>query len=636
MLLSEQVAKLWIDGLSGADEQGSAEDYMAECFQEGGKPFVERVKRYGKNEKGKPIQFVPWVEEYLEAIGDWRIPHTLTTGPAQILKTIGHTLLITDTIIEGQFNVAWIYSSRDNRDLNVPEQFKPVVEHWVATKSQLTGKKIGSTKDMRQNARYQVNGVTAIFSYANTSKTTPGREGLASVGGAGASFQANVLFFEERSQWEPGTADKFIPRLNASIVPTKPIRELGTPGAGQGIELELEDADYHFYPHYHCKDCGAVMPLDPKGCLLKEVERVSPSGEVTAAYLSESGRPLEWFHKNEDFAVETAYIGCSVCDVELTNEQRYNAHFRCLKTGVSLRDFIDSLPKGVPPKQYKVGIHLSPLCRMAEYNLAADIIGRGIRTLSTDDWQQQDLGHASETTTGSVTMEMLRAAIVAPRPTGAPDYVMAGIDAGRGEDWLWICAYHLPSAWKNMTVADLIDGATRHVLFGADVVRNAIPGKLKEYGVEYGLIDNEPDRNSASNLCRVSVLDMADQRPGLMDAAKKDKVSDGGIEYPCWWIRNEKFLAQVLHGFVSPAADGHSLYRLPESWKRWEGIVRSERSPLTHLTGPSLDSQSGKWKRGKGNIDDLYYAAMFCEAALYIKLTHLVHRGFRTGTATWG
>lgn len=184
-----------------------------------------------------------------------------------------------------------------------------------------------------------------------------------------------------------------------------------------------------------------------------------------------------------------------------------------------------------------------------------------------------------------------------------------------------------------MPVPEVIDRTIREVLFGGDIVRSQIPETLKRYDVSYGLFDNEPDRSDIANkICRNTVMEMADQRPDLPDAAVMGTVNDGGIEYPCWKIRNEKFLKQVLTAFFTVSEqDGYSLYRLPASWDKWLGVDKSERSPLTHLTGPSYDPETGKWKRGEGNIDDLYYAAMFCEAAFYLYLVK--HR--RKGQADW-
>jgi hypothetical protein len=110
---------------------------------------------------------------------------------------------------------------------------------------------------------------------------------------------------------------------------------------------------------------------------------------------------------------------------------------------------------------------------------------------------------------------------------------------------------------------------------------------------------------------------MADQKPGLKDAVKETTVFDGGIEYPCWGIRNEMFLKQVLIGFLKLGYDDLPLYRLPPEWEQWFGNP-SERSPLVHFTGPSYDSATGRWSRGQNNVDDLFYAAMFSLAAFYI------------------
>ena len=591
------------------------------CLNQGGKPFVERVKKYGCNEKGEPLRLTQSFLEYLEAIGDFRIHHTLTTGVSQHGKTLGHTLLLVDTGVHGKLNTGWFYASRDSRELNVQEQFRPTVEAWIDRLQSDTGEQIGIEGDRKLNSRYQVDGTTFIFSYTSTSKRTPGRDGLAAAGGAAVSFTANVLFYEERSQWLPGTADPLIRRLDASLIPTRPIRELGTPGAGQGIEAELEQVDYYFYPHYTCEECGITAPIDPKGCLLKPITRTLPSGDVKRSYLSESGRPLQWWSKNGVNSVDGAYFGCVECGHPISDHQRVEeAWFQCKQTGVTLRRFLDELPPGVPRSPIKIGLHISPLTRQTKYNLAATIIRDGLTCLRTEDWQQQGLGHPSENVQNSVSLEVIKSAITASKPTDKPVFTLAGIDQGRSEDWLMIVDFYVPEYLYRLSVAEIIDQSVRVVRFGGDVTRDAIPGLLQTYNVEYGLIDNEPDRTSNANLCTDTCLELADQRSGLMDAVKAGIVHDSGREYPCWYIRNEKFLKQVLNGFVLNDEHGYPLYRLPEEWEKWLGTP-TERSPIKHLMGPSYDNETGKWKRGKGNMDDLYYALMFCEAAFYLSLT---------------
>jgi hypothetical protein len=84
-------------------------------------------------------------------------------------------------------------------------------------------------------------------------------------------------------------------------------------------------------------------------------------------------------------------------------------------------------------------------------------------------------------------------------------------------------------------------------------------------------------------------------------------------------------LTAVLEGFLLQADDGHPLYRLPPEWARWIGD-RSDKNPLTHLSGPHRDSNN-RWHRGSGNLDDIYFAMMFAEAALYLTLAQLVNFG---------
>lgn len=620
----EQRYQELIDGLEsllgledGSDKSAQRHAYIQDVLANGGKSFVDRVRKYGATDKGEPLRMPPWFCELLEAIGDYRIPHTLTTGCAQLGKTQSHTLLLTDTIVHGYLNAGWFYASRDSRNLNVPEQFYPVIDKWLERLQAETQETFFGDNDRQNAGRYQVDGTTAIFSYTSTSKPTPSRTGLAAAGGAAVSFTANVLFFEERSQWTPGSADPLPRRLDASLIPTRPIRELGTPGGGQGIEVEVDRAHLWFYPHYTCSGCGQTHPLDPKGCLLQKFKRKNLSGKEIETYLSESGRPVKWWYQDESDPVETAYFACSNCGHAISEFQRDNAWFQCRRTGVRLREFLDRLPQ--TQKRLKIALHLSPLCRITQSNLAAELVRGGMEAVRSEDWQQQALGHPSENTTNSVTLDMLKGTIGAPHPLSLPTVSIAGCDQGRGEDWLWTVNFHCPDNWQELAIAEVMEKTIRVVTFGGDVIRTSTSDRLKEFGVTYGLIDNEPDREAASNLCAQTCLEMADQKPGLKDAVKEGKVFDGGVEYNCWDIRSEKFLKQVLMNFALFADDGYPLYRLPQDWEKWVGLT-TERSPLRHLSGPSYDPATGKWKRGEGNIDDLYYAAMFCEAAFYLWL----------------
>jgi hypothetical protein len=594
--------------------------YIADVMANGGRGFVDRVRKYGATDTGEPLRLRLWFCELLELLGDLRIPHVITVGCAQNGKTASNLLLLCDIITHGKMNAGWFYASRDSRDLNVPGQFYPVITAWLDRMQTETQTALITDKDTQNSSRYQVDGATAIFSYANTSKPTPQRQGLAAAGGAAVSFTANILFKEERSQWLPGTADPVERRLDASLIPTRPVRDLGTPGGGQGIEVEIDRAHYHFYPHYTCNACGETHPLDPKGCLLRQFRRKDIAGKESVVYLSESGRPVHWWHHDEANPVESAYFGCSNCGHPIDDGQRDESWYQCRKTGVRLRDFLDRPPQ--TDKRLKVAIALSPLTRITRNNLAAELVRGGIEAMRPEDWQQQALGHPSESSTNSVTIDMIKAAIAAPVPTYYPGKILtiAGVDQGTNEDWLWVMDAYLPFGWEGWDITEVIERSVRVVRFGGDVMRSAIPEKLEEFGVEYGLIDNQPSRSDAARLCAQTCLEMGDQKDSLKDAVKVTTVADGGQEFPCWDIRNEKFLKQVLLNFASRSSeDDQPIYRLPQEWQNWIGMT-TERSPVRHLTGPSYDPGSGRWKRGEGNVDDIYYAANFAEAAFYLWL----------------
>lgn len=603
--------------------------FIERAYAVGGAEVVERVQRFGATEKGDPIRLSQWYAEYLELISDFRWGHTLTTGPSQIGKTLGHTLVMVDSLVFGKLNVAWFYDTRTNLEQNVPLQFRPVVHHWLA-QMMAAGIPVRRQSDSATITRFQIDQANGIFSYVSTSTPTRrDREGAAA-GSAAISFQADWLVMEERSQYPAGAADALPRRLDASMLPSRPIREVGTPGGGQGIELGLRSLDHYFYPHVQCPSCEAMIRLDPKGCLLQAFESRDLLGVPRLSYLSESGRPVQWFHRDPSSPVETAYIGCSACGEELTDKAIRDAHFRCTMTGLSAREVIDALPSGIPELQRRIAIHLSPLTRQA-HNVAPTIIRAGIEAVLTRDWQQQGLGHPSETDINSVTLDMIRRAMAAPTPTGIPDYTLCGIDVGRSEDWIAVVDFFLPQERGQLAAAQIMEQTIRRVRLAQGIGRGGILGLLANEGVGYGLIDNEPSRESSMNLCRDSPLEMVNQ-VNMREVVRKTIVRDGGIESECWDIRNERFLGAVLEGFLLQAEDGGTLYRLPADWDQWIGSP-SEHSPLVHLMGPSR-SPEGQWRRGKNNVDHLYMALSFCEAAFYIQMCELVAGNFSFGGIT--
>lgn len=591
---------------------GKAGLSVREIYEQGGKPFVDAVRKYGRTERNLPLKLPPWYLEHLELIGDLRINEVYVSGIAQAGKTLSANLLLCFCLAYCRLNAVTFFDQQRTRDRNVPLQFKPLIEQWV--------KQMGIENEVvsSSNTIYKIGNASGVFSYANTSRATTSRQGLAAVGSAAAGVTGDILFTDERSQFLPGTSDTLPRRLDASQLPSKPQRHFGTKGAGAGVERYIAQCDYQFFPHYKCPHCGLEQALDPLGCLIKPVTRTI-RGKPVLCFFSESGRPQDWFHHDPNDAVRTAYFGCRKCGTEIPEQSRAEAYLVCKKTGMRFRDFIKLL-ESEEKRRYRVSTEISPLCRIVDFNLAEDIINNGLTSGNISDWHQQQLGIQSQLAANSLTVEDIRRSILAPRHERRADVVVAGIDQGRSQHWLMVVKISMPLNWKEMPVEQIIENSIQTILYGGAIVKSEILDKLKEYNVDYGLIDNEPDITESSEFARVSCLEIADQRTNILDAYRKGKVSQGAIEHKAWFINNSKFLKQVINVFLLGDENGDPLVRCPESWQTWLNNP-SEMSPIRHLTAPSYDPDTGLFKRGDGNVDDIFYSMMFSQAAFYIWLT---------------
>ena len=547
-------------------------------------------------------------------------------------NTLGNMLLLVDTLVYLRCRTAFFFDSQVNLRNNCPIQFQPMAENYVKALEKAGVATYDRSQDRMMLERYQISGVTANFSYTSTNKSGGSKEssGRAAVGGVAASFTADILFGDEVSQWEPGAYDPLPRRIDASVISSRPQRLLGTPGSSGGIERFIKEMDVNMYPHVECNHCGEVFPLDPKGCLFKAYEREDSSGNKVIAYLTEAGRPNTWWCYDENDPVNTAYIGCPHCGHEIDDETRYNAHYRCLTTGVWLRDWLDAIPKGIPQKTFSAALHITPLTRRSKTNLAAQIVRTGLEAVDPRDFQQQALGHPSENIVNSLTMQILERSIKAPPPERIPDFRLAGIDQGRSAYFMACADYQLPQGWRTMPTEEVIANTIRQYIFLGELPASNVPSKLKELGVTMAVCDQEPDRTRAAELQRTTVIELGDQISKLSDAVRKSTVEEGGAILPVWKFRNEKFLAQFMNSFVtSHKGDGWPLARLPNQFERWIHVP-TDASPLRHLQAIHYDPYTDKWISRDPN-NDLAYASMFMEVAFYLNLTQSMNNTYTPG-----
>lgn len=321
-----------------AQERKKAKDSQSvrKYYEAGGKLFVEAVRKYGRTERGQEIRLTDWYAEYLELLGDYRVHEVVISGCSQIGKSLAVNLLLCYSLCCVKLNVLSVFDKAKTLERNVPLQFRPLVTRWI----ERMGEHIPIGKE--SNSLFQYGAASAIFSYVSTSRPTAQRQGLATAGSAVVSVTADLLITDERSQFPPGTADPLPRRLDASSLPSKPQRHAGTPGSGSGTESLIEQCKYNFYPFCYCDKCGALTSLHPLGALLRPIKKMI-NGKEKEVYFSESGRPLFWFRTSEEHPIETAYVGCQSCLQPLSDEARINAHFRCLNSNITLREFLDSV-----------------------------------------------------------------------------------------------------------------------------------------------------------------------------------------------------------------------------------------------------------------------------------------------------
>ena len=609
-----------------ANPQSTVSNLVTENkFNEISDRFISSVKKYGVNERGEKLILKDWYLELLGAIADFRFGATYVSGISQQGKTLGHTNLVLFCLSELGLNVLWSYDLQASLNIQVPSNFRPVADAWLGKQG------IKKTKGARNNTIFQINNATAQFTYVSTTSTSSNNNGAAA-GGIAVGVSRDIIFKEERSQYPIGADAPLARRMDAGRIATKPEREFGTPGGGAGIEAQIEDADYYFYPHAICPNCDREIILNPKGCLLKQVMQDHPILKKKANYLSQTGRPLEWHYYDSKRKIATAYFACNYCQSELKNISD-RAYFKCLYTGYTVNEVRARLPHGIPNNRIKAGFNISPLLKETKTNRAAEIIEEGLNTTNPIDWQQQMLGLPSESGENSISLDLIKHAIAGSEflPQRQPDFKLGGIDCGRGQHWLVKVDFYLPKNHHELNLNQVLESTIRYCYFAQDVTKVGLNELVND--LDFGIIDNEPDRDWSARFCSNTGWQMADQRSGLKDVVTKTKVLDGGVEYPCWLVRNEKFLKQVLTNFILQAPDSpYPLYRLSSSFARHLGNLKSDRNPLKHIMAMRFDPIASKWIRPDDHVDDIFYALAFSEVAFYLSL---MGQYSTSGVAKW-
>lgn len=536
--------------------------------KEGAIAAVERIKRYGVTETDKPINWSKWLEQQTRITADSRVKNLITTGASQISKSLINYLVAIDDVVNGQVNIGWVYASRSSMQNQQPTQFQAMVGGWLAR--QKTNYRINRDAI----TRYGIGKAIANFTYANS--VNESRTGGAAEGKEQNAFQASKLYLEEKSSH--GSCD-MTPRLGASVILSKPIRELGTPGNGTGIEKSVKNASHNFVPGIKCDLCGKISRLHPLGNLFKKdpftQQYFDSRGHIIDYYQNKAGEPtIVCNHCYHDIYQQVV----STDAIELYSEQ----------SGHSVDEFLDELNDNQIYFE-PIAIYLSPLlrCPTDPFRLK-ELVEEGKNPESVLIFHQNKLGIESKFTLNGISFEDLENAYQEPWKFKHPRRFV-GIDQGTDTHYL----------------VDLEVFEDKVNLKNAIVIRESEVVKyLRYHRIDFAIIDNEPGRKSANTLANQSggKLAIADQRDIMTDFSPI-KVEFGGEQIDCYAINNTLYQEEVIYDFM-------------------ENKVRIDCSHHPkfgkHITAVKRDLTTGKFIRPADHDDDFFFAYMFARSAIAI------------------
>lgn len=539
---------------------------------------TEIILKYGRTEQGHILRTPKWFRQQVRLTADNRLRHVLTTGASQVSKSLVNYLCAIYDIING-INIGWVYASFKSLCNQQPAQFQAMVKYWA------------QPLDIRRESifRFQVGRATANFTSANS--MSEAKSGGAAEGKEQNSFQASKLYHDEKSSWK-GNVD-MTPRLGASQIKAKPVRENGTPGAGAGIEKLINRAEHNFEPGVICPHCGELSWLHPLGNLLKS-KVLDNDPKNKPVYFSTRGEILDWWGTKEN-----PFVACTHCHQDITSEIA-NCELYSKQSKQSVDEFLDELDTDV--YYPSVSIYLSPLLTVPNdpYRLR-DLIQDGINPESPLIYHQNKLGIESRFSSNRITSGMYTQVEESAQYDHGKSLRIVGIDQGTDTHYLVEITIDYKDISKKVIKRKTITNVVT-------INENDILTYLKRRKIDFALIDNEPGRKSASDLSKASggVLALADQRSTLTDIQKL-KVSYGGLEIDCYGINSSVFCEEIFASFED------CNYRINcNPHDKFE----------THLTSITREIESGKFIRPPNHQDDFFFALMFAEAAKTVMIKH--------------
>jgi hypothetical protein len=564
--------------------------YLAQALTpQGAIATLSRIKRHGRTPDQDDLTLPNWVQDAIRLMSDWRVASVSLTGGAQLGKSLISYLVAVDLFIEGRLSFGWVYPDDGLRQTDQPK-FRKIAEAWLRQRG------VKFNPDRNNLRRFELEGAIATFTHTNSNTKKDG----AAHGSAAVSFSANVLFFEETSQ---GQGVDLSGRLQASKIPTKPIRYIGTPGSGLGIEKIAEAADYIAYTCLKCQKCDTYNPLHPYLLYLDSSKE---------GFFSASGKPratLKQFECIHCKALLDDDRGAEAISVRVFDPYIVKAIGQGDRAAVAelySRSIPEILDEGVVPES--ISLWLMPLMLGVKDSKkwCADTAKKLAASQNVKAAIQELLGISSDISKG---LNIASVKKILERKTYHPSDIQGrwgnpkrymGLDVG-------VDCHFLTSL-----LVDESDG-TIWIELAKKVHEDEVAGIIEELKPKCFLIDNEPNKGFAVELSAKfpRIVRAANQSTSkkIGAAIKKDLSKSGGKPFECWEFSNQVWISTAIDilssgnlGIIDEADQDGSID------PTWSSHIRS----VTR-------SSAGVWVRPADHEDDLFFSFLFAVVAMKMK-----------------
>jgi hypothetical protein len=483
---------------------------IAKWYQEGGDYFLQWARQHYRRWTGEPLQWnEPWLEEMSLLMGNPWVETIIAQKAAQMGYTELCVALIAFILAEVRVSCAFgVEQASKLRDIVAPrvqpafDYTKPIVELKKARKLN-TKREDTDTKDRK----ITVGGVPCTFFYVSTAAAKNTKEGERQASSAVSSYEAFVNFVDEVELYPEGVIDVLRQRQNACTMLSKIMRMGSTPGAEGGtVDTLVKTAKYDFRWFVKCPHCDTDQPISPFGNFL--IGKIITIDDITEErFVDVIGKPYDWFahdKSSQESAIATAFVGCSHCKQELVQEIRFNGRYKCQKSGIELKDFLEQITKDRTVIHETVAINFPKLA--SNQFTASERIRRLIESKNATDELQQGLGLAVFVGAGKIRVERLLDCVglaVPEKYNQKPDFITMGVDQGKAVNFVTISRWYYPPnvqdpvlRWQDAFQEIVFYG---EVPWGEPASFDSLTPLIEEYEVDVVGMDVDPEFHLATN-----------------------------------------------------------------------------------------------------------------------------------------